>query len=63
MAVPRKAMENDLKSEEKGLSDELDALNKKVGLGMASCHLFYESPYSQNTLRSSSTMHNRSCEI
>jgi prefoldin subunit 1 len=31
MAVPRPTMEKDLKMEEKGLSDELDSLNKKVG--------------------------------
>jgi hypothetical protein len=63
MMVPRKALEDELKQQEKELTDDINNLNKKVcssrHLGDAAITVCN----SRNILRSSSQMHNLSCEI
>lgn len=63
MHVPRSTMEEELKSQEKDLSDDIANLNKKVGLFVACHEPIYMSSFSRSISRSNTTMHNPNFEI
>lgn len=55
--IPRSTMEKDLRSQEKALTEEINALGKKVTFFMLPRNLLKQTvPFRSNTLRNSLTM-------
>ena len=61
MMIPRSAMEKDLRSQEKALTEEINALGKKVTFSVLPRNLLNRTvPFRSNTWRNSLTMRSRS---
>lgn len=60
--VPRKALEDELKQQEKELTDDINNLNKKVRSSRRLGGATITAHNSRNILRSSSQMHSLNCE-